>query len=91
VVSLRSVFFILIDSIPSIFKRKSSIFSRIAFQRVQAMDTAHKISKNGAYNETFKKSSVKIPDPDPPKAENQKKKLITKTRKKDKTNFVVSW
>jgi hypothetical protein len=29
------------------------------------MDTAHKISKNGAYNETFKKSSVKIPNLDP--------------------------
>jgi hypothetical protein len=49
------------------------------------MDTAHKISKNGAYNETFKKSSVKIPDLDSPKAENQKKKLITKARKDETT------
>ena len=35
--------------------------SKFKVQRLQAMDTAHKISKNGAYNETFKKSSVKLP------------------------------
>jgi len=40
-------------------------------------------------------SDLKLPNPDPPKAENQKKKLITKARKdentkKDKTNFVSS-